>query len=282
MLVNRHQLTVSNEKPVAPVSAETAASAPPEKAGGNGVVKRLWQRIRGPLSRSELLKTALVVLISGYLKLVYYTNKRMPGFVQTIASQKTHAPYIVTFWHGQHLMGTFVREKSVPVVAMFSRSADAELNARVAEHLGLQTVRGSGGRADSNNADKGGARALLTLKRALDKGISTGMIADVAHSPVREAGLGIILLAKLSGRPILPVAYAFSRSIILQKSWDKTSVPLPFGRSAVATTEPVWVPADADEAMLESKRQELTLKLDAATENAYGQIGLPVPAGRGC
>lgn len=246
----------------------------------DGFLKRVWQRIREPLARSEMLKTVLVNLISGYLRLVYATNKRLPGFDETIASQKEHTPYIVTFWHGQHLMGTFVREKSVPVVAMFSRSADAELNARVAEKLGLQTVRGSGGRAGSDNSGKGGARALITLKRALDQGISTGMIADVAHSPVREAGQGIILLAKLSGRPILPVAYAFSRCIVLQRSWDKTSIPLPFGRSAAVTTEPVWVPVDADENLLEKKRLELTHKLDAATDAAYKQLGLQAPPAR--
>lgn len=246
----------------------------------DGFLKRVWQRIREPLVRSEILKTVLVNLISGYLRLVYATNKRLPGFDETIASQKKHTPYIVTFWHGQHLMGTFVREKSVPVVAMFSRSADAELNARVAEKLGLQTVRGSGGRAGSDNSGKGGARALITLKRALDQGISTGMIADVAHSPVREAGQGIILLAKLSGRPILPVAYAFSRSVVLQRSWDKTSIPLPFGRSAAVTTEPVWVPVDADETLLEEKRLELTRKLDAATDAAYKQLGLQTPPAR--
>lgn len=244
------------------------------------MIKRFWQHIRGPLARSEFLKTILVCLISGYMKLVYRTNKRMPGFDETVASQQKYAPYIVTFWHGQHLMGPFVRLRTTPVVAMFSRSADAELNARVAERLGLETVRGSGGRLDSDNSGKGGARALLTLKRALDQGKSTGIIADVAHSPVREAGQGIILLAKLSGRPILPVAYAFSRHKILEKSWDKTSIPLPFGRSAVATTEPVWVPVDADEIVLEEKRKELTRKLDAATLEAYEQLGLQPPAAR--
>lgn len=246
----------------------------------DGFLKRGWQRIREPLARSEMLKTVLVNLISGYLRLVYATNRRLPGFDETIASQKAYTPYIVTFWHGQHLMGTFVREKSVPVVAMFSRSADAELNARVAEKLGLQTVRGSGGRAGSDNSGKGGARALITLKRALDQGISAGMIADVAHSPVREAGQGIVLLAKLSGRPILPVAYAFSRCIVLQRSWDKTSIPLPFGRSAAVTTEPLWVPADADDNLLEEMRLELTKRLDAATDAAYKQLGLQTPPAR--
>jgi len=64
---------------------------------------------------------------------------------------------------------------------MFSRSADAEINARVGEKLGLETVRGSGGRSKHQNTDKGGARALLTLKRALQGGKTAAMIADIAH-----------------------------------------------------------------------------------------------------
>jgi len=121
---------------------------------------------------------------------------------------------------------------------------------------------------------------LQVIKRTLDQGKSAAIIADVAHSPLREAGQGIILLAKLSGRPILPVAYAFSRHIVLQKSWDKTSIPLPFGRSALAGHELVWVPEDADEAMMEAKRLELTQKLDAATHEAYARLGLAIPPAR--
>ncbi|WP_439273493.1 lysophospholipid acyltransferase family protein [Pseudochrobactrum sp. HB0163] len=251
-----------------------------KRIGKTGYLKRLWQRIRRPLARSELLKTVLVQVMSAYLRLVYRTNRQLPGFSEAFALQKTQAPFIATFWHGQHLMGSFMREKSVSLIAMFSRSADAELNARVAEKLGLHTVRGSGGRAESNNSGKGGARALLTLKRALDQGMSAAIIADIAHSPVREAGQGIILLAKLSGRPILPVAYAFSRFKILERSWDQTTIPLPFGRSAVVIGKPVLVPEGADETMLEQKRQELTTELNEATFKAYQQLGLAAPPSR--
>jgi lysophospholipid acyltransferase (LPLAT)-like uncharacterized protein len=117
--------------------------------------------------------------------------------------------------------------------------------------------------------DKGGAKALIALKKALTGGKNVCMIADIPHGTPRDAGMGVVLLAKLSGRPILPAALATSRRKVLEKSWDKTTINLPFGRSAIAVGEPVLVAADADEAEMERKRQELTVQLNVATAEAY-------------
>ena len=59
------------------------------------------------------------------------------------------------------------------------------------------------------------------------------MIADIPHGTPREAGLGIVTLARLSGRPIVPWRIATSRRKVLEKSWDKTTINLPFGRCAI-------------------------------------------------
>jgi len=251
--------------------AENVETAPPRRRK-ESAAKNIWRSIRGPLARSAAVRTALVWLISAYLKFVHATNPRLEGSKDPRELQRDFHPMIVTFWHGQHLMGPFLKPRGMDLVAMFSRSADAELNARVGERLGLEVVRGSGGRNTRTRADKGGARALLALKNALKQGKSTSIIADIAHGKAREAGQGVILLGKLSGRPIVPIAYAFSRRKVLEKSWDKTAIPLPFGRSVVVSCEPVVVPVDADDAMLEAKRLELTEKLNAATADAYARL----------
>jgi lysophospholipid acyltransferase (LPLAT)-like uncharacterized protein len=56
---------------------------------------------------------------------------------------------------------------------------------------------------------------------------------------------------------------------VLERSWDKTTINLPFGRSSIVVGKPVFVPADADDAEMERKRQEVTESLNAATERAY-------------
>src|SRR5262249_36230606 len=157
------------------------------------------------------------------------------------------------------------------LVSMVSRSADAEMNALVLEKLGFEAVRGSGGRDHQRHLHKGGAQALIALKRALDAGDNVAMIADIPHGKPREAGLGIITLAKLSGRPVLPVALASSRRKVIEKSWDKTTINLPFGRASLAIGAPVSVPPDADDALMEAKRRELTASLNAATAEAYSK-----------
>ncbi|MFC4625904.1 lysophospholipid acyltransferase family protein [Daeguia caeni] len=243
------------------------------KSRKDGIARRLWRRIREPLARSEVVKTALVQLIVAYMRLVDATSPRLKNSVRPEAVFPNFHPVILTFWHGQHLMTPMMRSDDMDIVGMFSRSADAEMNARVAEKLGLHIVRGSGGRRARTEPAKGGARALLQLKNALKAGRSVAMIADIAHGKARESGEGIILLAKLSGRPILPVALAYSRNYVLEKTWDRTTIPLPFGRSVIMCGEPVWVSPDADEAELEGKRMELTRQLNDATERAYAALG---------
>lgn len=236
-------------------------------------MKRLWQKIREPLMDSHITKMVLVFLITNYLRFVYWTNLRIKGSDDPREAHRKYNPFIITFWHGRHIMGPFLRPRGETIIAMFSRSADAELNALAGEKLGLETVRGSGGRKAQHDTDKGGARALLILNRALREGKTTAMIADIAHNKAREAGKGIILLAKLSGRPIVPYIYAFSREKILEKTWDKTAIPLPFGRSVFLMGDAFFVPEDADDALLEEKRLELTDIMNDLTQEAYSRLG---------
>ena len=69
----------------------------------------------------------------------------------------------------------------------------------------------------------------------------------------RVAGLGIIKLARESGRPIYPVAVATSRRLEFD-SWDQAAINLPFSRGAIVVGEPICVAADANPDALEAAR----------------------------
>lgn len=232
-------------------------------------LKRFWRRVRQPLARSRVVKALVVGLIAGAVKLVYRTNPAARGSDDVAAAVAAHTPAIAAFWHGQHILAPAINPRGNRMVALFSRSADAEINARVAEKLGFGVVRGSGGREGEHRADKGGARALIALKKTLDAGTNVAMIADIPHGTPREAGLGVVTLAKISGRPIVPIAVATSRRKVLEKTWDKTTINLPFGRRGVAIGEAIRVPADATPEELEEKRREVTAALNAVTLRAY-------------
>lgn len=241
-----------------------------------GTPKTLWRKIREPLAQSRFVKGAIASLFAQFVRLVRLTNRVVDGSARISGGAYAEfEPGIIALWHGQHLLTPAYYPKGRPLVAMVSRSADAELNALMIEKFGIEAVRGSGGRDSTKHLDKGGAKALIALKKSLTAGKNVAMIADIPHGTPRDAGLGIVLLARLSGRPILPAAIATSRRKVLEKSWDKTTINLPFGRFSIIVGAPVFVPADADEAEMERKRQEVTASLNAATAEAYRLVDGP-------
>ncbi|ESZ11527.1 MULTISPECIES: lysophospholipid acyltransferase family protein [unclassified Mesorhizobium] len=241
-----------------------------------GTPKTFWRKIREPLAQSRFVKNAIASLFAQFVRLVRLTNRAVDGSAQMSGGAYSQfEPAIIALWHGQHLLTPAYYPGGRPVVAMVSRSADAELNALMIEKFGIEAVRGSGGREGSKRRDKGGAKALIALKKSLAIGKNVAMIADIPHGTPRDAGLGIVLLARLSGRPILPAAIATSRRKVLERSWDKTTINLPFGRSSIVLGAPVFVPANADEAEMERKRQEVTAALNAATAEAYRLVDGP-------
>lgn len=250
-------------------------AVPGERVRSRGPLKTLWRKVRKPIADSPVTKSALASILANVLRFIRLTNRLAPESDDIATAHAKYSPTIIAFWHGQHLLAPVVYPRNSRLVAMVSRSADAELNALVVEKFGLETVRGSGGRQDTQHLDKGGAKALIALKKALDAGANVCMIADIPHGTPRDAGLGIVTLARLSKKPIVPVAIATSRRKVLERTWDKTTIGLPFGRLAVTIGEPVYVPANADMAMLEAKRQEVTASLNEATERAYRIVDTP-------
>ncbi len=254
-----------DSQPKAPTTVQKKA----RKNNYDDALKRFWKRFRKPLARSRLVKGAVASLFAQALRLVYLTNPAAKGSGDLEAAFAASAPVIIALWHGQHLLAPCTRPPGRRVMAMVSRSADAEINALVLQKLGFEAARGSGGRDDRYQVKKGGARALIALKKSLDSGNNVAMIADIPHGTPRQAGLGIVTLARISGRPILPVAVATSRRKVFEKSWDKTTINLPFGRLAVAIGDTILVDGRADEAEMERKRQHVTALLNAVTAKAY-------------
>ena len=258
-----------------PTEMPAHAPRPAAKRRRDGPLRAAWRSIRQPLVQSPSFKRVLASLITNALWLIRRTNPLVKGESDATiaAAYANHTPTIIALWHGQHLLTPFYYPRGAPLVVMVSRSADAEMNALVIEKIGFEAVRGSGGRENTNHIEKGGARALIALKKALDSGKNVAMIADIPHGTPREAGLGIVTLARLSGRTILPIALATSRRKVIEKSWDKTTISLPFGHASLTVGEPVLVPADATDALIAEKQRELTASLNEATARAYRNVG---------
>jgi len=225
--------------------------------------------------RSAFAREALGFLLALYLRLVQRTNRFIREPADLDAKIAGQTPVIVAMWHGQHLMLSYAWPKSISrMAAMISRHDDAGPQAAALRRLGVIPVRGSGG-TSTRIRQKGGAPALLTMRRLLESGASIAMTADVPKR-ARVAGLGIVTLARLSGRPIAPTAVVTSRRFDF-KSWDRASLGKPFGRGAIIVGDLIHVPADADASMMEAARLAVQNGLDEIHARAYALVGARDP-----
>lgn len=209
--------------------------------------------------------------VAGLISLVQRTSKAVYEPADALQRLRGDHPLIVAVWHGQFMLSSGFRPgPDVKVAAMVARHGDAELVGAAMERFGVELIRGAG--AGGRRKDRGGVHALRQAVRALKDGFSIVMTADVPPGPARKAGIGIVTIARLSGRPIVPCAAASSRFRALD-TWSRMTINLPGSKVAYVAGDPIWVAEDAGEGELELARQQLERALNAATVRAYEMVG---------
>lgn len=159
---------------------------------------------------------------------------------------------IYTFWHNRVFLATYFWQRR-RIVVMTSQSFDGEYIARFIQRFGYGAARGS--------STRGAVAAIVEMVRLMRAGSPTAFTIDGPKGPRYEAKMGAVLLAKKTGYPVLPFNIA-AEKFWEAKSWDAFQVPKPFTRARVLIAPPIEVPADADEAALQAKRDELQSALD--------------------
>jgi hypothetical protein len=181
-------------------------------------------------------------------------------------ANKSISPVILCIWHNRLAMGVASQNaeyhKLWPangLAAVVSASRDGAFLASILEHFNIQPIRGSSSRR--------GPQALLEATTWLsDKGYNIAITPDGPRGPCYKVQEGIVLLAQLTGRPIVPLGYA-ARPCFKARSWDKFQIPYPFAACKISYTEPIYVPREADEAERERIRAQI--------ERVMGEINTP-------
>ena len=124
------------------------------------------------------------------------------------------------------------------------------------------------------SSTRGGAGALREIVRRIRKGADAGFTPDGPRGPRRRVQPGVIAAARLSGKPIIPVAFS-ARPARRLRSWDGTLLPHPFARGLFIYGEPLRVPRSADGAEEENCRLALEADLDRLTDLTDTEMGLP-------
>ncbi len=170
------------------------------------------------------------------------------------------------FWHARMIMMFHAWKHSdrSRFHMLISAHRDGRVIAKSIENLGFKTVEGS--------SRRGGASALVTLKRTLDKGGAIGMTPDGPKGPRMRAKNGAVKAAQMTGRPILPVTGSVSFRKVFN-SWDRFLLPLPFSRGVILWGTPILVERDASKEKLELYRQQLEEQLNKLTAEADQTFG---------
>lgn len=182
---------------------------------------------------SSGLKKYFTVTIVPYLlylitKIIYLTNKKVFNFPK----QKPTKPIIAAFWHGNLLMQPYLFKKfqaNMTYKAMISNHSDGEGIAKMVNHLGVQSIRGS--------SSKGGVKALIGAIKELKAGHNVAITPDGPRGPIYSVADGIIALAQKTNSDIYYFSYKPSKYWQL-KSWDKFIIPKPFGTIEFNISEP--------------------------------------------
>lgn len=140
------------------------------------------------------------------------------------------------YWHQHELFCARYLLSQVPrglkLGFLVSPSVDGEVPAAIARRLGAEVIRGSSTRT--------GAKALRDYYRLLvNENVSPVITPDGPTGPPRRFKPGGLLLAQISGRPLLPMAFAASSA--WHFGWDDFVLPRPGSRIAIAIGAPVSI-----------------------------------------
>ena len=214
---------------------------------------------------------AVGATVAGYIRLVERTSARPPLMHEYADGVLKDCPAIFAMWHGQFVLLPTLSQFNIPTKAMLALHRDAEGLAQALDRYGIELIRGAG--AGAKGRDRGGSNAFRGAVQALEDGFSVAMTADVPPGPARRAGHGIVTLAKVTGRPIIPVAMTSSRYVAF-KTWSRMTLNLPFSQLGASFGDAIWVPKDASVEELEKLRAKVEENLNIATIDAYARAGV--------
>ena len=205
------------------------------------------------------------VVIFGLIRLVASTVRFRWHDQSGLLDTPTPEPVIYCIWHNRLALSLecyrrFVlpRQPTRRMAGLVSASRDGGFLARILELFGVQPVRGSTSRR--------GPQALLELTTWAERGYDLAITPDGPRGPRYVIQDGVIVLAQLTGLPILPAVIFLSWKVCL-RSWDRFQVPLPFARCEVTFGAPLRVPRETSESQREQLRQHLQERMRAMTQD---------------
>ena len=170
-------------------------------------------------------------------------------------------PCIWAFWHRVIVpIVWYARDREI--VVMNTTAFDGQWTRKVIEWLGFGTAQGS--------SSRGGLRGLQVMAQRIAEGYDCAFTIDGPRGPRYVAKVGPVLLARMTGAPIMVFHIGVDRGKTIEKTWDHFLLPGLFARAVLIGGRPIVVPQDADATTIETKHQEMQKELERVRDIAEG------------
>jgi lysophospholipid acyltransferase (LPLAT)-like uncharacterized protein len=166
---------------------------------------------------------------------------------------------IFAFWH-RVIIPVVWWGRNRGIVILNTTAFDGQWTRKVIEWLGFGTAQGS--------STRGGLRGLAVMAQCLEQGFDSGFTIDGPRGPRYIAKPGPVMLARKTGCPIVVFHSAVDRGKTFTNTWDHFLLPAPFARAVILVAPPIYVPADANAQVMESKQQEMQSELERVRDIA--------------
>ena len=183
----------------------------------------------------DLILTKIVAL---FLRVIFFTCRK--EFIISAETQeiiKTNNNCLVAFWHQSVLMLPFLYlhickniNQEARIAVLISAHRDGRLIAKVASYFKIDSVAGS--------SSRNSITASRELLERLEQGSFIAITPDGPKGPAKKIKEGIIRLAEISNKPVIPVKVEVSKAFYF-KSWDRMILPLPFSKITFRLLDPI-------------------------------------------
>lgn len=162
--------------------------------------------------KSFLMVNVLPPLIFAFLCLLRFTLRiKHVNNQNVIEGWERGENFIFCFWHGRLLMMPFANSRGKAKV-LISRHRDGELIARVMAFFRLGSIRGS--------FRKGTVSSIREIITNLREGCDVAITPDGPKGPRNKVKDGIVELARLTGKSIVPITYGASKKKLFSPGTD--------------------------------------------------------------
>ena len=231
------------------------------------------------LLRGDGVQALLGWLLGTYLQLILRTvrwrHENLACVEPALADDTAGA--IALFWHGRIplCLATAPQWWRKRTRCLISPSADGEFIAQALAMSGFPAIRAS----SAKPGDTAKARQAVTAIREAVAWVKGGgaliITPDGPRGPNEIIAAGALQIARRSGQPIYLMGIAARPAWVLTGTWDQVMFAAPFGQGAVVWDGPLFVPQDADAAVIAGLATDWSARLSMATRRAEGMAASP-------